>query len=85
MVECWNIGMKIGKWTILKEILNLVFLIILTGFYFLVFSAKILHQNKKIDEILCVSNAGFFKPIIPLFQHSIIPIVIVQVLATSHR
>jgi hypothetical protein len=37
------------------------------------FSAEIRHQNKKINEIIWVLNTGFFKPIIPRFQHSIIP------------
>ena len=36
---------------------------------------KILHQNKKINAIICALSSVFFKPIIPLFQHSIIPIV----------
>jgi hypothetical protein len=47
----------------------------LKGIYSLVFSAKIRHQNKKINEIIWVWNTGFFEPIIPRFQDSIIPIV----------
>jgi hypothetical protein len=67
--------MKSGIRTILQEILNLLFLMMLTRHLFSGLSAKILHQNKKINEIICVLNTGFFKPIIPRFQHSNIPIV----------
>jgi hypothetical protein len=69
------LGMKSGKRNILQEMLNLFFLMMLARHLFSGFSAKILHQNKKINEIICVLKTGFFKPIIPRFQHSNIPIV----------
>jgi len=55
--------------------LNLLFLMMLAKHLFSGFSAGIRHQNKKVNEIIWVLNTGFFKPIIPRFQHSIIPIV----------
>ncbi|CAB1064550.1 hypothetical protein D1BOALGB6SA_9346 [Olavius sp. associated proteobacterium Delta 1] len=66
--------MKSGKRTILQELLNLFVLMMLSKYLFSVFSAEILHQNKKINEIICGLNTGFFKPIIPKFQHSILPV-----------
>ncbi|MBW2252315.1 MAG: hypothetical protein JRF60_17235 [Deltaproteobacteria bacterium] len=36
---------------------------------------KILHQNKIINAKIYALSSVFFKPIIPQFQHSIIPIV----------
>jgi len=67
--------MKSGKRTMLQEMLNLLFLMMLSKHLFSGFSSKIIHQNKKINEIIFSLNTGFFKSIIPSFQHSIIPIV----------
>jgi predicted lactoylglutathione lyase len=78
MMEEWNfgiLGMKSGIRAILQEMSNLLFLMLLARQLFSGFSAKIIHQNKKINEIICVLNIGLFKPIIPIFQHSITPIV----------
>jgi hypothetical protein len=78
-VECWNIGYEKRKTDYPTKNVESAFFddaLQASIFWFvLVFSAKILHQNKKINEIICVLNTGFFKPIIPRFQHSIIPIV----------
>jgi hypothetical protein len=67
--------MKSGKRTILQEMLNLLFLMMLSEHLFAGFSAKIIHQKKKTNEIIYDLNTGFFKPIIPRFHYSIIPIV----------
>jgi hypothetical protein len=67
--------MKSGKPAIIQEMLNLLFLMMLAEHLFAGFSAKIIHRNKKTDEIIYDLNTDFFKPIIPRFQYSIIPIV----------
>ena len=36
---------------------------------FLIIPAKIRHQNKKINEILCTWDTGLYKPIIPRFHY----------------
>jgi len=49
--------------------LNLLFLMMLAGIYFLIFSGKIRHQKKKINQIIYILNTGFLNP---SFQDSII-------------
>jgi hypothetical protein len=65
--------MKNGKRAILQKMSNLLLLMMLAKHLLSGFSAEIRHQNKKINEIICVLSKGFFKPIIPRFQLSIIP------------
>jgi hypothetical protein len=78
MMEKWIVGIlgrKSGERIIRQEMLNLLFLMMLPEHLFAGFSAKIIHQNKKTNEITYDLNTGFFKPIIPRFQHSIVPFV----------
>ncbi len=75
-MECWKIGYEKRKTDYPTRNVESTFFddaLQASIFWFvLFFSPKILHQNKKINEIICVLNSGFFKPIIPRFQHSII-------------
>jgi len=75
MVERWNIGHEKRNTDYFIRNVEFTFLNYAHRHLFSGFSAKIPHQNKKSNEIICVLNTGFFKPIIPRFQHSIIPIV----------
>jgi len=76
MLEYWNVGilgMKSGKRHILK-MLGLHLLMMFTRQLFSTFDSKILDKDNKINVIIFSLISLFFKPIIPLFQHSIIPI-----------
>jgi hypothetical protein len=70
MMERWNIGHEKQNTDYPIKMLNLLFLMMLTGIYFLVFSGKIRHQKKKINQIIYVLNTGPFKPILPRFHYA---------------
>jgi hypothetical protein len=73
-VECWNIGHEKRKTDNTTRIVESAFFENAhQAFIFCFFCPKIIHKNKKINEIICILNMGLFKPIIPRFQHSIIP------------
>jgi hypothetical protein len=59
--------------TLSKKMLSLLFLMILIRQLFSAFATHHTTSNKKIDAKICTLISVFFKPIIPQFQHSIIP------------
>jgi hypothetical protein len=72
-VECWHEKRKTDYPT--KNVESIFFENAHQASAFLIFPLKYAIKNKKFNEIICGLNTGFFKPIIPGFQHSIIPIV----------
>ena len=71
MMECWNIGHEKRKTDYhIKKCWIYSFWWCSQASIFWFFFGKIRHQNKKINQIIYVLNTGFFKSIIPRFQHS---------------
>jgi hypothetical protein len=75
-VEQWNTGYgKRKKVYFIKNVASTSFDDAHQASIFCFLPNKLLHQNKKINAIICALNSVFFKPMIPRFQYSIIPIV----------